>query len=234
MRALTLPAALGPLSRHLPGAARRPSDVVRTAGDLVAAGHLVAVEPGPDGAEDPVALAGRLSAAGLAGSCELTVAVDPAAPDAAARDAARVLEAGLGVVLAGPDEAVRRVLDAVPTAGVVVPVTEPGAEERCRALAGGRVRLAGRAGWPGRGTAAADLTFVRCLNVLMSAAGRPAVGTTDPRLVAIAGERAAWNDRDPDSWEYVMTWGVRTEEQRRLLAGGYRVRVALPAAGSAR
>jgi proline dehydrogenase len=105
---------------------------------------------------------------------------------------------------------------------VVVRADRPGAEQRCRALAGGRVRLVG-----GRG-AAADLAFVRCLNVLMAGGGRPAVGTTDPRLVAIAGERAAWNERTPDSWEYVMPWRVRTEQQRRLVAGGYGVRVAVP------
>ncbi|WP_091376700.1 hypothetical protein [Geodermatophilus sp. DSM 45219] len=58
-----------------------------------------------------------------------------------------------------------------------------------------------------------------------------AVGTTDPRLVAIAGERAAWSDRDPDSWEYVMPWQVRREQQRRLVAGGYRVRVVLRSGG---
>ncbi len=56
---------------------------------------------------------------------------------------------------------------------------------------------------------------------------RPGVGTTDPRLVALTGERAAWNERAPDSWEYVMPWQVRSEQQRRLVAGGYRVRVVL-------
>jgi proline dehydrogenase len=62
----------------------------------------------------------------------------------------------------------------------------------------------------------------------MAASGRPAVATDDPRLVAIAGERAAWNDRSPDSWEHVMTYGVRTEQQHRLVAAGYSVRVAVP------
>jgi proline dehydrogenase len=59
------------------------------------------------------------------------------------------------------------------------------------------------------------------------ARGRPGVGTTDPRLVAIAGERAAWNERVLDSWEYVMPWQVRSEQQRRSVTGGYRVRVVL-------
>ena len=61
----------------------------------------------------------------------------------------------------------------------------------------------------------------------MAGGGQPALATTDPRLVAIAGERAAWNDRTPDSWEHVMPYGVRLHDQRRLLAAGYRVRVAV-------
>ncbi len=75
--------------------------------------------------------------------------------------------------------------------------------------------------------AAAGLASVRCLDVLTTGAGRPGAGTTDPRLVGIAGERAAWNERVLDSWECVMPWQVRSEQQRRLVAGGYRVRVVL-------
>jgi proline dehydrogenase len=47
------------------------------------------------------------------------------------------------------------------------------------------------------------------------------------RVRAAGGERAAWDERAPDSWEYVMPWQVRNEQQRRLVAGGYRVRVVL-------
>ncbi len=42
-----------------------------------------------------------------------------------------------------------------------------------------------------------------------------------------AGERAAGNERVLDSWEHVMPWQVRSEQQRRPVAGGYRVRVVL-------
>jgi proline dehydrogenase len=79
----------------------------------------------------------------------------------------------------------------------------------------------------GRGPGA-DLAFVRCLNVLMAGPGTPGVATTDPRLIAIAGERAAWYERTPESWEHVMPRGVRTDEQQRLAAAGYRVRVTVP------
>jgi proline dehydrogenase len=50
-----------------------------------------------------------------------------------------------------------------------------------------------------------------------------------PAPLAIAGERAAWNRRGPETWEYVMRQGVRVDEQRRLRAGGYTVRVVVGA-----
>lgn len=209
----------------LSGAGPRIDDPVAAAADAAAAGCLVALEHGS--ADDPAAglrdLVARVAGTGLAGACELTVPVDRLGA-AAAGVARAAAGAGLGVALEGTPAAVDALAAAVGTATVVVRATAD-AEDRCRALAAGRVRLTA-----GRG-AAADLAFVRCLNVLMSGSGHPAVGTTDPRLVAIAGERAAWNDRDPDSWEYVMPWQVRSEQQRRLVAGGYRVRVVLRSGG---
>jgi proline dehydrogenase len=204
----------------------RAADPVRAAADAAAAGCAVALEhtPAADEAAELRDLVARVADAGLADACELTVAVDRLGVAAAGVVGAAV-DAGLGVALDGAPAAV----DALAAAGpvtVVVRAADAGAEDRCRALAGGRVRLTG-AHLPGRRGAAADLAFVRCLDVLMSGAGRPGVGTTDPRLVAIAGERAAWNERAPDSWEYVMPWQVRSEQQRRLVAGGYRVRVVL-------
>ena len=198
-------------------------DPVAAAADAIAAGCAVALEPttAADAAElrDLVA---RVAAAGLADGCALTVPVDRLG-DAAAGVARAAADAGLDVALDGAPAAVDALAAEAGPVTVVVRAAGPGAEERCRALAGGRVRLTAS----GRRGAVADLAFVRCLNVLMSGAGRPGVGTTDPRLVAIAGERAAWNDRAPDSWEYVMPWQVRSEQQRRLVAGGYRVRVVL-------
>ncbi len=132
-------------------------------------------------------------------------------------------DVGPVLALSGPSSAVAPLLPRLPAARIVVPAAEPGAEERCRDVAERRVRLTA-----GRG-ARADLAFVRCLNVLMAGGGHPAVATADPRLVAIAGERAAWNDRTPESWEHVMPYGVRVHDRRRLLAAGYRVRVVVAA-----
>jgi proline dehydrogenase len=67
----------------------------------------------------------------------------------------------------------------------------------------------------------------------MAADGHPQIAASDKRLIAIAGERAAWNGRTPDSWEHVMPYGVLTDEQHRLVAGGYVVRVAVPSGSGA-
>jgi proline dehydrogenase len=198
-------------------------DAVRAAAEVVADGCDVALERLPTGsAAELLLLTAALRDGGLAARTEVTVAVDALGPAGAETAVARALETGAGVALQGTATPVDALAGRFSTARVVVPAAEPGAEERCRLLAGGAVRLV-----QGRG-AADGLAFVRCLNVLMSGPGRPAVAATDPRLIAIAGERAAWNDRPPDSWEHVMPYGVRTDERRRLTAAGYRVRVAVP------
>ncbi|MEJ7770338.1 MAG: proline dehydrogenase family protein [Geodermatophilaceae bacterium] len=73
-----------------------------------------------------------------------------------------------------------------------------------------------------------DLSYVRCLNVLMAGSGRPMIATHDPRLIAIAAERAARYGRRPESWEYQMLFGIRPTEQKRLVELGHPVRVYVP------
>jgi len=73
-----------------------------------------------------------------------------------------------------------------------------------------------------------DRSYVRCLNILMSGPGYPMIATHDPRLVAIAEDRAHWFDRSPGEFEFQMLYGVRSEEQRRLTEAGYTVRVYVP------
>ena len=195
----------------------RPEDAVRAAGDLVAGGRLVALElHGGDVGGRLRELGERLTAAGIAGACEVTVPAGRFVPPA---------PGGLAVALDGPALDVDRTATALPAARVVVRSWDPAAERRCRTLAGRRVRLVA-----GRG-ASAGLPFVRCLNVLMAGDGELAVATTDPRLIAVTGERAAWYGRPPESWEHVMPWGDPTEEQHRLLAAGQTVRVQVPVTG---
>lgn len=199
---------------------------LRVAGELVSDGRRVALEHAPgrddDAAAELVTVVRRVAGAGLATACELTLPLDRLGSDRAREVGAEAAGAGVAVMLSGPPDAVERLVPALPGAGVVVPAGEPGAEQRCRVLADGRVRLVG-----GRGPAA-DLAFVRCLNVLMAGGGRPEIATADLRLVAITGERAAWNGRSHESWEQVMPYGVRTAEQHRLVASGHVLRVAVP------
>jgi proline dehydrogenase len=217
----------GVLARTRP----RIGDALRLAAELVDGGCLVALEQvpaGDDGAE-LAELCGRVADAGLSAHTEVTVPVDRLGVDALMA----LADVGPGLALSGARNTVTSAAARLPAARIVVPAAEPGAESWCRGLADRRVRLtrgrgAGRVRLapPGRG-ARADLAFVRCLNVLMAGGGQPALATTDPRLIAITGERAAWNDRTPDSWEHVMPDGIRIHDRSRLLAAGYRVRVVV-------
>lgn len=105
----------------------------------------------------------------------------------------------------------------------------------CEALAapGSRVRLCKGAYRAPDGVAFAaksevDRSYARCLRILLDGSGYPMLATHDPRLVAIAGAKAASAGRAADSFEYQMLFGIRQAEQRRLAAEGARVRVYLP------
>jgi proline dehydrogenase len=71
-----------------------------------------------------------------------------------------------------------------------------------------------------------DKAFARCLRVLMEGPSYPMIATHDPRLIAIT--RSLGLRRSPDSFEYQMLYGIRSDEQRRLAASGARVRVYVP------
>ena len=73
-----------------------------------------------------------------------------------------------------------------------------------------------------------DLAYVRALKVLMSGRGYPMVGSHDPRIVAIAAKLADDAGRTPNRWEHQMLYGIRPEEQTRLVAEGRTVRVYIP------
>jgi Proline dehydrogenase len=122
-----------------------------------------------------------------------------------------------------------------PTTGAVLQAYLHRTEDDCRELAhaGSRVRLCkGAYQEPAsvayQSRAEVDRSYVRCLNVLMAGEGYPMVATHDPRLIAIADERARWHGRKKGSYEFQMLYGVRPDEQRRLVAGGETVRVYLP------
>jgi proline dehydrogenase len=76
--------------------------------------------------------------------------------------------------------------------------------------------------------AAVDLSYVRCLRILMRGKGYPMVATHDPRLIRIAGAMALQSKRAKGDYEYQMLFGVRPDEQRRLAARGEKIRVYVP------
>ncbi|HEY9472596.1 MAG TPA: proline dehydrogenase family protein, partial [Mycobacteriales bacterium] len=103
-----------------------------------------------------------------------------------------------------------------PTTGAVLQAYLHRTEDDCRELAhaGSRVRLCkGAYQEPAevayQSRAEVDRSYVRCLNVLMAGEGYPMVATHDPRLIAIADERARWHGRKKGSYEFQMLYGVR-------------------------
>jgi len=73
-----------------------------------------------------------------------------------------------------------------------------------------------------------DLAYVRAMKVLMNGRGYPMIGSHDPRMVAIADKLAADAGRTPDKWEHQMLYGIRPDEQERLVKAGKTVRVYIP------
>jgi proline dehydrogenase len=105
----------------------------------------------------------------------------------------------------------------------------------CEALAtaGSRVRLCkGAYRAPDAVAVAArhdvDLSYARCLRILLDGAGYPMLATHDPRLIELAGVKATMAGRDHPDFEYQMLYGMRPAEQRRLAARGAQVRVYVP------
>jgi proline dehydrogenase len=73
-----------------------------------------------------------------------------------------------------------------------------------------------------------DLAYVRAMKYLMYGKGYPMIGSHDPRMVAIAAKLASDSGRTPDRWEHQMLYGIRPEEQERLVRDGKTMRVYVP------
>lgn len=122
-----------------------------------------------------------------------------------------------------------------PDTGAVLQAYLRRTESDCRELAtsGSRVRLCKGAYKEPEHVAHqspldVDKSYVRCMNILMAGDGYPMLATHDPRLISIAQDRARWFDREPDQFEFQMLYGVRPQEQLRLAAEGYTMRVYVP------
>jgi len=122
-----------------------------------------------------------------------------------------------------------------PETGAVLQAYLHRTEADCQALAyeGSRVRLCkGAYNEPEEVAFQSDVdvdrSYVRCLKVLLAGQGYPMIATHDPRLVEIASTLASRYGRDQGSYEFQMLFGIRPEEQRRLVKAGERVRVYIP------
>jgi proline dehydrogenase len=198
-----------------------------------------------------VGLLGALREADLTPAAEVSVklsALGQKFDEQLAYDGARAIcaaasEAGTTVTLDAEDhtttdstlDILTKLRTDFPTTGAVLQAYLRRTEADCRELAtaGSRVRLCKGAykepeAVAYQSTLDVDKSYVRCLNILMSGDGYPMLATHDPRLIAIGEDRARWFDRSPDEFEFQLLYGVRPDEQARLAAEGYTVRVYVP------
>ncbi|HVU71622.1 MAG TPA: proline dehydrogenase family protein [Mycobacteriales bacterium] len=198
-----------------------------------------------------VGLLDRLASEGLAARAEVSVKltavgldIDPALATANALrivDAARTAGTTVTIDMEGSDltdktlAVVADLRREEPDVGAVLQAMLRRTEDDCRALAvaGSRVRLCkGAYAEPPtvafQDRADVDASYARCLGVLMRGPGRPLVATHDPALVDLACKLAEHEHRPPGSWELQMLYGVRPDEQKRLVAAGHTVRVYVP------
>jgi proline dehydrogenase len=207
-------------------------------------------------AEEYIRLLGRLSDAGLAGGGRAEVSVKPTAVglglaehgektamENIARIATAARNAGTTVTVDMEDhtriDATLRLVTELradfPDLGCVIQSYLRRSAADCTALAeaGSRVRLCKGAYQAPEGVGLAakadvDLSYVRCMRILLAGPGYPMLATHDPRLIEIATARARLAARSQDSFEYQMLYGIRPAEQSRLAASGARMRVYLP------
>lgn len=71
-------------------------------------------------------------------------------------------------------------------------------------------------------------SYVACARILFSGEGLPMLATHDPEMIAASLELAAQAGRQPGEYEFQMLYGIRSAEQRRLVAAGESVRVYVP------
>jgi proline dehydrogenase len=122
-----------------------------------------------------------------------------------------------------------------PDTGAVLQAYLHRTEQDCKELAtsGSRIRLCkGAYAEPEsvayQERAEIDRSYVRCMKALLAGEGYPMFATHDPRLISIAEALTRRFGRSEGSYEYQMLFGVRRDEQRRLLDAGERVRVYVP------
>ena len=128
----------------------------------------------------------------------------------------------------------RRLRAEHPSTGLVIQASLRRSEDDCRALAhpGSRVRLCKGAyqepvalAWQGRNEI--RVAYLRCLRILLDGGATPLIATHDPALID-ACHRLLAARGDGTAHEHQMLFGVRGDEQTRLVAAGEEVRIYVP------
>jgi proline dehydrogenase len=196
-------------------------------------------------------LAGRLADQGLAGRAEMSVklsAVGQALDESLALDNARVIcaaaqAAGSSVTIDMEDhtttDSTLRVVGLLrqdfPSTGVVLQASLHRTEGDCRVLGvpGSRVRLCKGAyqepsslAWQRPDDVRA--AYLRSLSTLIAGGALPMAATHDPKLIDATGRLVRDIGGPGFMHEYQMLFGIRPDEQRRLVAAGATVRVYVP------
>jgi proline dehydrogenase len=73
-----------------------------------------------------------------------------------------------------------------------------------------------------------DGNYVRLMQMLLPSGFYHAIATHDPRMIAETIRWAAAKQISKSDFEFQMLYGIRTDLQRRLVNGGYRVRIYIP------
>ena len=73
-----------------------------------------------------------------------------------------------------------------------------------------------------------DGNYVRLMQMLLPSGVYHGIATHDPRMIGETIRWAAAKQIPKDYFEFQMLYGIRTDLQRRLVNGGYRVRIYIP------
>ena len=73
-----------------------------------------------------------------------------------------------------------------------------------------------------------DGNYVRLMQMLLPSGCYHAIATHDPRMIAETIRWAAAKQISKSDFEFQILYGIRTDLQRRLVNGGYRVRIYIP------
>ena len=197
------------------------------------------------------ALAARLADEGLAATTEMSVklsAVGQALDESMALDNAGLIceaakAAGSSVTIDMEDHTttnstlrlVGLLRQDFPGTGAVLQASLHRTEDDCQALGvpGSRVRLCKGAylepaslAWQRPDDIRA--AYLRCLGALISGGALPMAATHDPKLIAATGRLVSEIGGSGFKHEYQMLYGIRPDEQQRLVAAGDTVRVYVP------